>query len=268
MILIIWGIHMKIIRKTILIAGLSSVIFCSAAFASEIEAAANDQNTEEIVQTEIQAETPVQETILAEITEKEAVKKGIVTVDILNIRSGPTTETEILGKLSFGTSVEILSEADDWYEISFDSSTAYICGEYVRIIDGTITEAQSNDGTSIVEFAKTFIGTPYAYGGNTPAGFDCSGFVQYVMSDFGITLPRSSTEQYSIGVRVDKSQLMPGDLVYFKYSSGSGRLNHVGIYVGSGNFIHSTVPGQTVRIDTLDSGYFATYYYGATRVIK
>ncbi|MDF2616554.1 MAG: peptidoglycan endopeptidase, partial [Sedimentibacter sp.] len=123
-------------------------------------------------------------------------------------------------------------------------------------------------GNSVVDYAKLFIGTPYVAGGSSPSGFDCSGFVKYVMANFGVDMPRTSTDQYSIGVRVEKSELMPGDLVFFKYSSTSYRLNHVGIYVGDGNFIHSPIPGQTVKIDTLSSGYFSTYYYGATRVVK
>lgn len=244
---------MKLVRKTLLLAGISSIMLCTTAFATEVEVAANDQNIEIATQTEIQEET--------------TVKKGSVAVDVLNVRSGPSTETEKIGKLSLGTTVEIISENEGWYEINFESKNAYIFGEYVRIIDSSLTGVQ-NAGSSIVEYAKTFLGTPYAYGGNTPSGFDCSGFVQYVMSNFGVTMPRSSTEQYSIGVRVDKSELMPGDLVYFKYSASSYRLSHVGIYIGDGNFIHSPVPGQTVQIDPLMTGYFSNYYYGATRVIQ
>ena len=240
---------MKIISKVFLIAGISSVMLCTTAFATVIEVAVNNQNIEEAIQTEV---------------EETTVEKGRVTVDILNVRSGPSTDTEKLGKLSLGTTIEILSENEGWYEIDFESKTAYICGEYVKIIDSTLTE--TCDGSSIVEYAKSYLGTPYAYGGNTSSGFDCSGFVQYVRSNFGVVMPRSSTEQYSIGVRVEKSELMPGDLVYFKYSTSSYGLSHVGIYVGDGHFIHSPVPGQAVQIDPLNSGYFSHYYYGATRV--
>lgn len=256
---------MKIIRKTLLIAGLTSIMLYTTAFATEVEVAANDQNIEATLQTEdqVEIEAHVQE---SEIIEESTVKKGTVTVDILNVRSGPSTETEKLGKLSLGTVVDILSEAKGWYEINFESKTAYISAEYIRIIDNTLTGLQIA-GISIVDYAKAYLGTPYAYGGNTPSGFDCSGYVQYVMANFGITMPRSSTEQYSIGVRVDKSQLMPGDLVYFKYSKSSYRLNHVGIYVGDGNFIHSPIPGQSVKISSLTTGYFSNYYYGATRVL-
>ncbi len=254
---------MKIMRKTLLIAGISSALLFVPAFAAEEVAA---DGVLEAVTVEIQTEA-VQDSH-AEAAEKE-IRKGIVTVDILNVRSGPSTENEKLGKLSLGTSIEILSESEGWYEINFESVKAYVSSEYVIEIKYNADSAETQlSGDSIVEYAKQYLGTPYAYGGNTPSGFDCSGFVQYVMSNFGVTMPRSSTEQYSIGVRVDKSQLLPGDLVYFKYSASSSRLSHVGIYTGNGNFIHSPVPGQTVRIDTLSSGYFSNYYYGATRVMR
>lgn len=241
------GLQMKI-TKILLIAGIASIMLSTTAFA-----------TEEEIKTDSQTEVQI------EIEEETENKKGMVTVAILNVRSGPSTETEKLGQLSLGTSVEILSETEGWYEISFESKTAYICAEYVRIID-TLTDTE-NSGIEIIDYAKAYLGTPYAYGGNSPSGFDCSGYVQYVMENFGVEMPRTSTEQYSIGVRVDKSELMPGDLVYFKYSPSSYSLSHVGIYLGEGNFIHSPVPGQSVKISPLNTGYFSYYYYGATRVL-
>lgn len=259
---------MKIV-KTLLIAGLVSIMTITSAFASEVEAAQDDSETESNqveIQAEVQDNEDISQGILADITEESDVKKVMVTVDILNVRSGPSTDTEKLGKLSLGEIVEIQSETEEWYEISFESNVAYICAEYVKIIDCALID--SYDGDAIVDYAKLYLGTPYASGGNTPSGFDCSGFVQYVMSDFGVVMPRSSTEQYSIGVRVDKSELLPGDLVYFKYSPGSNQLSHVGIYVGDGNFIHSPVPGQAVKISSLNTGYFSYYYYGATRVLQ
>lgn len=253
------GLQMKI-TKILLIAGIASIMLSTTAFATEVEIK-TDSQTEIYSQTEIQEE----ETQIETEEEVPENKKGMVTVAILNVRSGPSTETEKLGQLSLGTSLEILSEIEGWYEINFESNTAYICAEYVRIID-KLADSE-NSSIEIVDYAKAYLGTPYAYGGNSPSGFDCSGYVQYVMENFGVEMPRTSTDQYSIGVRVDKSELMPGDLVYFKYSPSSYRLNHVGIYVGDGNFIHSPVPGQTVKISPLNTGYFSYYYYGATRIL-
>jgi cell wall-associated NlpC family hydrolase len=264
---------MNIFRKTLIIAGISSIMLCTTAFATEVTVS-DDLNTQENSQTEsinvdnIQSqEIQVTETKEAVVQAEVQLQQGTVSVDILNIRSGPSTDTEILGKLSLGSTINIKTTSNGWHEIEFNGSSAYVYAEYVKIIDLSAA-ALSPSGNSVVDYAKLFIGTPYVAGGSSPSGFDCSGFVKYVMANFGVDMPRTSTDQYSIGVRVEKSELMPGDLVFFKYSSTSYRLNHVGIYVGDGNFIHSPIPGQTVKIDTLSSGYFSTYYYGATRVVK
>lgn len=219
------------IMRILLIAGIASIMLSTAVFAAEAE----------------------------------ANKKGMVTIPLLNVRSGPSNEAESIGKLLFGTTIEIRSKTEDWYEISYKSNTAYICTEFINIFE--TMDDSANPGANIVKHAKTFLGTPYASGGNSPRGFDCSGYVQHVMRNFGVEMPRTSTDQYSIGVRVAKSELMPGDLVYFKYSASSYWLNHVGIYVGDGNFIHSPVPGQSVKISPLNTGCFSYYYYGATRVL-
>lgn len=262
---------MNIFRKTIIIAGISSIMLCTTAFATEITAV-DDLNAQENSQTEIINEDnfkseEIQATEIQAAAPQATIQQGTVTVNILNVRSGPSTDTEILGKLSFGSTINIKTSSNGWYEIEYNDSSAYVFAEYVKIIDLSAA-ALSPSGNSVVDYARLFIGTPYVAGGSSPSGFDCSGFVKYVMANFGVDMPRTSTDQYSIGVRVDKAELMPGDLVFFKYSSTSYRLNHVGIYVGDGNFIHSPIPGQTVKIDTLSSGYFSTYYYGATRVVK
>ena len=95
------------------------------------------------------------------------------------------------------------------------------------------------------------------YGGRSPKGFDCSGLTSYVFEKNGITLPRTATPQYAMGTKVAKSDLQVGDLVFF----GGKRIEHVGIYVGDGNFIHSPSPGKSVRIETLMSGYYSCLLY-------
>ena len=117
-----------------------------------------------------------------------------------------------------------------------------------------------------VEYAKEFIGVPYAYGGATPEGFDCSGFTHYVSAHFGGYLPHSSGEQYNYGINVEKTDLKPGDLVFFEASNGSGTIGHVGIYVGEGKFIHAPQANGSVEISNLSNVYFDRNYYGAKRI--
>ncbi len=139
-----------------------------------------------------------------------------------------------------------------------------------RSLSGAIgrTVAFAAAGSDIVSYSKKFLGVPYVRGGSTPNGFDCSGFTQYVMGHFGGSIPRTTSGQYGSGAKISKSELKPGDLVFFKPSAGSTRISHVGIYIGGGKFIHSPQPGENVKISDLSSSYNVTHYYGAARVTK
>lgn len=115
-------------------------------------------------------------------------------------------------------------------------------------------------GLRVVRYAKRLLGVPYRYGGASPSsGFDCSGFVRYVYSHFGISLPHSSFADLLRGRRVARHEIRPGDLVFF---DGAG---HVGIYVGSDRFIHAPHSGTVVRIETM-SGWYRSRYTGARRL--
>lgn len=116
---------------------------------------------------------------------------------------------------------------------------------------------------SILATANGLIGTPYLWGGSTPAGFDCSGFVQYVFARNGITLPRISKEQYTVGTSVELSALQPGDLVFFSFNN-DGVVSHDGIYIGNNQFINSS-SSKGVTIYTLGT-YWQSVYVGAKRV--
>ncbi|TMK28895.1 MAG: NlpC/P60 family protein [Actinobacteria bacterium] len=104
-----------------------------------------------------------------------------------------------------------------------------------------------------------YLGVPYVWGGSTPSGFDCSGFVMYVFAQIGVSLPHSSYVQYGMGVPVSMSQLQPGDLVFFAGAS------HVGIYIGGGQFIHAPHTGDVVKISSL-SGWYASTFAGGRRI--
>ncbi|HVI41367.1 MAG TPA: NlpC/P60 family protein, partial [Anaerovoracaceae bacterium] len=117
-----------------------------------------------------------------------------------------------------------------------------------------------------VEYAEEYLGIPYAYGGATPDGFDCSGFTQYIAANFGGHLPHSSGEQYYYGISIEKEDLQLGDLVFFETSDDTKKIGHVGIYIGDGKFIHAPQSGGYVEISNLSNVYFDQYYYGAIRM--
>lgn len=127
------------------------------------------------------------------------------------------------------------------------------------------TSNGSANGAQILAEAKKYLGTPYVYGGASPSGFDCSGFVYYVLKQFGYSPYRTPADQYKMGTSVSKSELQPGDIVFFAGTYASG-ISHVGIYAGGGQFIHSPNSRSTVSYSDLTSGYWANHYYGARRM--
>lgn len=103
-------------------------------------------------------------------------------------------------------------------------------------------------GIDIVNYAKQFIGVPYVWGGSSPSGFDCSGLTSYVYRQFGINIPRVADDQMHSGTYVPRSQLQPGDLVFF---GSDGYAYHVGIYVGNDSYLHAPQQGESVKISTM-----------------
>ncbi|MBQ7800816.1 MAG: SH3 domain-containing protein [Oscillospiraceae bacterium] len=122
----------------------------------------------------------------------------------------------------------------------------------------------SSSGSSIVATAKKYLGVPYVWGGASPNGFDCSGFVYYVLRSCGYSVSRTAASMYKQGTPVEKSDLQPGDVVFFQNTYKAG-ISHVGIYVGNGQFIHSPHTGEVVSYADLYSDYYVSHYYGACR---
>jgi cell wall-associated NlpC family hydrolase len=116
-------------------------------------------------------------------------------------------------------------------------------------------------GARIVDYARRMLGVPYVWGGDSPAGFDCSGLVRFVYAHFGIALPHSSYADFDLGRRVARGDLRPGDLVFF---DGVG---HVGMYVGGGRFIHAPHSGTNVQITSLSDPWYRQSYDGARRML-
>jgi cell wall-associated NlpC family hydrolase len=125
----------------------------------------------------------------------------------------------------------------------------------------------SSLGENIISTAKKYMGTSYSYGSSNSNAFDCSGFTQYIYKQHGINIPRSSVEQATVGNEVSKENLQIGDLVIFKNTYKSGP-SHAGIYIGNGDFIHSSSAGGGVIISNLNSGYYSNHFGSGRRVFQ
>ena len=127
-----------------------------------------------------------------------------------------------------------------------------------------VSRGSNSIARRIIAESMQYIGVPYYFGGTTPAGFDCSGYVRYVFANAGIYLPRTADAQYDYGYPISSAEMVPGDLVFFStYEYGP---SHVGIYLGNGKFINAS-SSRGVVIDSLHSGYWGACYIGARRVL-
>lgn len=127
------------------------------------------------------------------------------------------------------------------------------------------SEATTRTEQRVVKEAENWLGTPYQYAGTTRNGIDCSALMVHVFNELGIQLPRTSTEQFAIGKRVEFGDLLVGDLVFFDIN-GSG-VSHVGVYVGSNAFIHASSSSGVVR-ESLAQTYYARRFVGARRILE
>jgi cell wall-associated NlpC family hydrolase len=121
----------------------------------------------------------------------------------------------------------------------------------------------ASDKTSLLEKIEGLIGTPYKYGGTTTKGFDCSGFIGYLFKQYEITLPRTSKAQAKVGEEVKKADLQYGDLVFFKTNGKS--ISHVGVFIGDGEFAHSST-SNGITITSMNDSYYKKRYVTARRL--
>ena len=191
----------------------------------------------------------------------------------VNFRSAASSSSTILGELKNGTAITVLSTSNGWSKVSYAGKTGYISADYLVTASSGTAISPSNTAASVsisakrqsvLNYAAQFLGVPYVYGGSTPSGFDCSGFTSYVFKNTVGSIPRVAQAQYDATTRVSRDDLLPGDLVFFGSSTSS--ISHVGIYVGSNQFIHAPSTGDVVKYSSL-TGSYATRYQGAGRVI-
>ena len=197
---------------------------------------------------------------------------------VLNVRSGPGTGYSKVTSLSDGTVVSIVGISNGWYKITTSGGvTGYVSSEYMDICKSSAgsrgettststTTSSSSMGQQVVNYALSFLGTPYVYGGNGPSCFDCSGFTNYVYRHFGYILNRGASSQLQNGTPVSKSDLQPGDIVFFRYNT-TYPASHCGIYIGNGQFVHASTNKYQVQISQLTSGHYANVYLTARRIL-
>ena len=222
-------------------------------------------------------------------------KVGYISGSSVNFREQPNTSGTVISKLSRNKKVVILEKNNGWVKIEVDGKQGYVIAEYISDTKVATTSRSSSRRTSntntttssttqnttstentevvvnastseIVAYAKKYLGYKYVYGGTTPAGFDCSGFVQYVYKHFGYSINRTARAQTKNGVSVSKGNLQQGDLIFFAASKGSTTITHVGIYIGGGKFIHAANARKGVIISNVDGDGF--YYVCARRIVN
>ncbi|MBP3905481.1 MAG: C40 family peptidase [Peptostreptococcaceae bacterium] len=210
-------------------------------------------------------------------------KKGTVTASALNIRSGASTSHSIVTKAYKGNTVEILESSNGWHKVKLSNgkiglaSAQYISTSGDNTNSGNTsqesTQSPSNNQSNtsskvqaIVNTAKAQIGKKKAWGAEGPNAFDCSGLTYYIYKQNGITIPRTSREQSNFGTTVSKSNLQPGDLLFFS-TDGSGGVSHVGIYVGNGQMVHVSSSKNSVISTSINTSYWQKAYIRAKRVL-
>lgn len=205
------------------------------------------------------------------ISQGAAEVTGLVTASVLNVRSGAGTSYSKVGSLRQGATVTIVdSSVSGWYKITSGSVSGYVSSQYVVLMDGSV--GSSSVGAAAAALAASLVGCRYVYGASGPSSFDCSGLLYYIYKQLGYTIARGSSSQYyQSGTFVSTSSMEPGDLVFFfdpRFDGSGGTLptTHVGIYVGSNQFIHASTTTYRVQYDTLFGGYYGPYVVAAKRI--
>lgn len=221
---------------------------------------------------------------------------GTISGSGVNLRSGPSTSHSVSAVSAQGDKCYIIGLNNGWFKVIYKNKICYIRSDFLTLTElpyenkdsanspryfrrgvstgvsptaaltGSSASAAPVSGSRILAEAQKYLGCPYRAGGSSPSGFDCSGFVYYVLKQVGLSPFRTPTEQYRQGISVTKGNLQTGDLVFFSSNSGSS-ITHVGIYSGNGQFIHAPNSRYVISYSSLTSGYWANTYYGACRIV-
>ena len=221
------------------------------------------------------------------IKEKSSFNKIYILLNDrkVSVYKNPSKSIPPIDYISSAIEAYIIESTEEWYKISYKSNRyGYILKNNVttdkekalakerkhisamQATHSAFADKSQNSperGQEVVDCAKKYLGVRYVYGGTSPAGFDCSGLVQYVCKSLGISVSRTAASQFSCGVAVNKDELIPGDLLFF---AKNGRIHHVGIYAGDGMMIHAPQTGDVVKLSDFNTPYRQREFVGARRV--
>lgn len=180
----------------------------------------------------------------------------------------PAADAPIVAYIHYYTRVEVYDYAKEMYLVKGpDGTLGWVNGENLKIagenpfVKEEPVPMPATPRSEIIATAKKYLGVPYVWGGTSADGFDCSGLVQTVFAENGVSLPRGSGDQYRKGRKISRGDMRPGDLVFFRtYTSGP---SHVGIYVGDGKFLHAESSPRGVTVTPLSQPYWDERFLGA-----
>ncbi|MFL0489775.1 peptidase P60 [Bacillus sp. AFS054943] len=208
----------------------------------------------------------------------------VVNTGALKVRTGPATYNAVIGGVTNGTVLNVTGAENGWYKINHNGRTGYVSADFVKFVKGGVnnvvtggnqgsnqgsnqvqkpTAPTGGDTSSIAGFARSLNGSPYRTAGTTPAGFDCSGFIHYVLNQTGHTGARQTVAGYWSS-KTKTSNPQPGDLVYFQNTYKSGP-SHMGVYLGNGQFISAETDATGVRISSVNNSYWSKHLLGYTK---
>lgn len=205
---------------------------------------------------------------------KPNYSRGKIIGDNVHLRSQNSMDSEIITQLSLEAYVYIQGYSDGWFKVlTYEGQDGWIYKDLISVIinegiENTVSRSANRTALKIISEGKKLLGMPYRYGATGPKSFDCSGFTSYVFKKSGIELPRTSRSQSTVGKKVSKSNLQTGDLVFFDTSGkNNGAINHVGIYIGKGQFIHASSGSHAkkVVISDITTGFYKKQFVTARR---
>ncbi|TCT13810.1 SH3 domain-containing protein [Natranaerovirga pectinivora] len=200
------------------------------------------------------------------LSEQNQVKEliAVVDVNVLNVRQEPNTNSSIIGKTYRFNQLKVVRVLEEWVEIvQTDGRTGYVSKDFTTIREIESFENVDRIRQEVVDYARQFLGNPYSWGGNSLTdGIDCSGFTQQILGRFGFNISRTSRTQINDGVRINRNELLPGDLVFY---GNNNSISHVALFIGNGQIIHASNRRTGIIISNIDYG---TPYIGAARIIN